>query len=242
MIEYLRTRHRDLLDLLENPTERERGFVFFFLNPRNYLFLRSRPWLLRHSYYGIDGLLARALVGRLVLGKPIRRQAFDFTSLAAPVLAHCADRGLRVFFAGGREAEVREFAGIVARMFPTLRVAGWCDGFREEEELAEVIIRAEPDIVVLGLGNLKQETAAAGLYLRRPGCYVTCGAFISQTARAGGKYYPEFVNQYELKWLYRALKEGRVRKRILIHYPMFVGQFFLDLVGWRLTRRNAERW
>src|SRR3974390_2469608 len=72
-------------------------------------------------------------------------------------------RGWRHFFYGGKDGVAECMAKNLCEMFPGLVVAGtYCPPFRElsieeDEAVVQMINAAEPDIVWVGLGLLKQE-------------------------------------------------------------------------------------
>ena len=67
------------------------------------------------------------------------------------------------------------------------------------------------------------------------GAGYTCGGFIHQTA-ANIKYYPEFFNTYNLRWLYRMIDEPKLIKRYLILYPKSTFLFFFDFIIYKFLK------
>jgi len=195
-----------------------------FLNPFSYLLLRGRPDLLdaiRH--WAIDGKSLQVLLAR-AWGADIRRASFDYTSLADPVFGGLARRGGSLFVLGSDAGSIERFVQHLRDGYPSLRIAGYRNGFfaGDDERRAEArrIVALGPDFVLVGMGAVRQEEFVRMLFEEGfQGAAATCGGFIHQTARSGARYYPAWVDRFNLRFAYRMFDEPALVRRYAIDYP-----------------------
>lgn len=227
--DYLLTRHVNVSERIN--TVGLAPCCILYINPLNYPLFRDGSLELADTYFVLDGIFMTKLLGLLLHGdtRYFPRQSFDMTSLAPEVLAYCEQRGLSIFFAGGSELEIDRFTTFINGRYPRLKILGTSHGYRPDCEIISLISKLEPDVVLLGLGNGKQEQVAVEAIRRHPAVYFSCGAFISQTSNsADGIFYPDTINRFHLRWLYRFFREPRVLKRVAVHYPLTALRMFSD--------------
>ena len=93
-----------------------------------------------------------------------------------------------------------------------------------------------PDIVICGMGTPLQEHFLADLQkLGWGGIGYTCGGFLHQTAR-DIQYYPEWIDKYNIRWIYRIYDEPKLFKRYFWEYPKFFVYFIYDFYQYRKNR------
>lgn len=238
--EEIKKKHVDVAsDILEGSPSL--GYVIY-INPYNYLFLRKNGDIIANSVgVRFDGVFMRWFMNRFVLkSRSAERQSFDMTSLAPAILNYCSDNNKRVFFAGGEQEDIVKFIDTVEKMFPGLNIVGSCSGYLKEDEIIDFIDESNPEVIVLGLGNIKQESVAYRLYKNNKEKLIfTCGAFITQTANTiDGKYYPKWIDKLNLRWAYRILKEKDIFLRVIKYYPIFIILFFKDLISHSALKKN----
>ncbi|MEM5512861.1 WecB/TagA/CpsF family glycosyltransferase [Pseudoalteromonas sp. AS84] len=229
IIEFLKTRYVDVKALAKVNDFKPGAYIY--VNPFNYMYLRNAPDITEVAYYRSDGIYLISIF-KAFLPRTINfyRQSFDMTSLAPVIFDYAQRENKSVYIAGGKPGDAEKFCRLIDSRFPNINWAGHCDGYISEDEVIGNVTAANSDIVILGLGNLKQERVAAHLAKSRLGLYFTCGAFISQTAgSSNGDYYPKWVNKYNLRWLYRFFTESHVIKRVIKFYPKFLFVFMKDL-------------
>ncbi len=217
--------------------EKPRKGLFIYLNPFNYFYFRTTPEILNVAKYRMDGFFVNSFV-TLVCGlKEVSiRQSFDMTSLAPKIFDYCINNKLPIFFAGGKDGDVEMFVQKILAIYPDLNVVGYCSGYHPDEVIISKIKASKSRVVVLGLGNIKQERTGLKLIKDYEALVFTCGAFISQTANSSaneGAYYPAWINKYQLRWLYRFYKEPHVIKRVAIYYPKFLFKFIIDWLAFK---------
>jgi N-acetylglucosaminyldiphosphoundecaprenol N-acetyl-beta-D-mannosaminyltransferase len=151
-------------------------------------------------------------------------QSFDFSSHASSVFSKINNKGLRLAIFGGTEDEVQVFARKIELMYPDINICAVGHGYKSDQEyLLDVDLR-EPDVVLLSLGNIKQERLGVEILRRRAGKIhiFCCGAFVHQEGRAvAGDYYPRLLSHLRLRFLYRFIKEPHTLKRVIRYYPLF---------------------
>ena len=82
------------------------------------------------------------------------------------------------------------------------------------DDEAKKIVSLHPDILIIGMGIIKQEQFLSKVRdAGYQGIGFTCGGFIHQTAQDKAGYYPNWVDKYGLRFIYRMYKEPHTRKR-----------------------------
>ena len=190
-----------------------------------------------------DGNLLAATASRL-RGRTIVRQSFDGNSLAPQVLSFCQRNALRIALVGGVEGVAAAAASLFRREFGVDVVFSRSGFFASEEQRHQcfkALREQKVDVVICGMGAPHQdwfllELKASGWN----GLGFTCGGYLDQALASGVKYYPEWVNRFNLRAPYRLLREPRrLWRRYLIEYqPFLLADVRLRL---RTVRSRQER-
>ena len=157
------------------------------------------------------------------------------------MLAFCeraAHKGYRHFFYGGAEGVPDALAEKLRTTFPGLQVAGTISPpFRalapdENRELVDLINRARPDVLWVGLSTPKQERwmhANRGA-LRVPAVVGVGAAFDLNSGRA--KQAPVWMRENGLEWSFRLMQEPRrLWRRYLVYGSEFALLAVLEKLG-----------
>ena len=149
-------------------------------------------------------------------------------------------KGYKYFFFGDTEDTLEQLSNKLRSEFPGLQIAG-CHSppFRswtsdEDEAMVDMINRAGPDVLWVGLGMPRQEQwiFSHREALRVP-VVVGAGAafkFLGGTVSRA----PALVCNLGFEWLWRLLQEPqRVWRRVFIDAPKFIALVFLQLTGIR---------
>jgi N-acetylglucosaminyldiphosphoundecaprenol N-acetyl-beta-D-mannosaminyltransferase len=145
------------------------------------------------------------------------------SSLVHTLSAAAARDGQSVFLLGGAPGVARRAADALQARWPGLRIAGVSAppvGFDScEEQIREVIdevVRARPNLVLIGMGFPKQEHMIRRLRAVMPSAwYVGCGAGIPMAA-GDSKRAPRAMQDLGLEWLHRlAMEPRRLARRYL---------------------------
>jgi exopolysaccharide biosynthesis WecB/TagA/CpsF family protein len=167
------------------------------------------------------------MIAARILGKPFP-QDLNGNFFAPLLLQRAAERGWPVFFFGARPGIAQRAADDLKRTLPRLQVAGVRDGYTAasgDEEVVEAIRGSGAGVVMVGLGNPRQEVWLTR-HLAETGARVGIGvgAFFDFQARAIPRA-PGWMNRWGLEWLYRLAQEPRrMWRRYLIGNPVFLGR------------------
>jgi N-acetylglucosaminyldiphosphoundecaprenol N-acetyl-beta-D-mannosaminyltransferase len=217
-----------------------------FLNPYSYLIARKNlDCFEQFSHIFIDGILLLRFM-KLAGFAVGERTSFDYTSIANAVFQSALSNKQSIFVVGSTDNHIKRFICHVNQKYPQLIVAGCHSGFFDGEDGRRLVIRnianINPDIVLCGMGTPLQEYFLLDLAREGwSGIGYTCGGFIHQTATAGGHYYPDWINRYNLRSPYRAYTEPKLLKRYLLDYPLFLVLFLVDYITY-LHQKCASRW
>lgn len=215
-----------------------KGYDYTFLNPVSYLQARQNQDL----YSNFDGFFADGSIlvffTALFYNKKVKRRSFDMTSIAPPLFDFVCKNNKSIYFLGSKEEELNKTITIFRDRYPDMKIAGFRNGYfsseAEKENTIKDILKVSPDFLVVGMGAIYQEK-----FLNKvrksgfKGIGFTCGGFIHQTSLDKLNYYPNWVNKYNLRFLFRMHKEKHTRSRYLysaLVFPfLFIwDRFFLD--------------
>jgi N-acetylglucosaminyldiphosphoundecaprenol N-acetyl-beta-D-mannosaminyltransferase len=202
------------------------GCVCTFLNPVSYLeAVKEEELFGKFDLIFADGSIMVWFI-HLLYGKKIKRRSFDMTSMAKEVFQYASNEKKTVYFVGASEANLKIAIDKIKKDFPFLEIVGSRNGFFSSKDDLKLeidnIIEKSPDLLIVGMGVIKQEkfllqVKDAGF----SGCGFTCGGFLHQYAMRGKKYYPDWINKYNLRFLYRMCKEPYTIRRYAKAFFMF---------------------
>ncbi len=183
-----------------------------------------------------DGI-GMEIAGRLTNGKKRFKadlNGSDFT----PYFLSQLPSDTRVFLLGGVKRSVAGAAKVIAETCD-VKIVGAHDGYSfwdRQEDVIEEINAARPDVLLVALGNPKQELWIAKHRSRLP-CKVCIGVgnlfnFLSgETPRA-----PLWMRRMRIEWLHRLMQEPfRLGKR----YTIDIVEFFSTVILWAAARRTG---
>jgi len=155
------------------------------------------------------------------------RISFDMTSLADAFFKRALAENATLVLVGGKPGVGEAVGAKLVKYYPGIRVVGALDGYSPVETGIERIMMLKPDVVVVGMGVPKQESFLQALRdAGYNGFAITCGGFFDQyLASCGNRYYPEWIDRLNLRFLYRLCKEPRrLWRRYLIDYRVFLAR------------------
>lgn len=204
-----------------------------FLNPYYIECLKNRTDLYsKFDYICSDGFLPIWLNKFFCKQSRSFRISFDMTSLAKIVFDNIGQH--RVYFIGSKQADMDSFINIISSSYPKMKICGYHHGYikGQYDDIIIQILKSEPSVVIIGMGAPMQDEFAVLLNERGfRGTIYTCGGFFHQTTN-NLNYYPNFINKFNLRWIYRMFKEPYVIKRVLFYYPIFIfhySKFLLNM-------------
>lgn len=196
------------------------GMVYSFLNPVSYLdALKHKELFNKMDGLFADGSLLVAAI-KLLYGVKVSRCSFDMTSLAPKLLSYAAVSGKSVYIVASKQEQVERAVEIFQERYQNINIIGYRNGFfaddTEKDREALYISKLNPDFLIVGMGAIMQEK-----FLLRvkesgyQGIGFTCGGFIHQTSKNEIDYYPEWIDRWNLRFLYRMWREPHTRKRYM---------------------------
>lgn len=157
------------------------------------------------------------------LGTPLKEKVSG-SDLFPELCAQIATKGYKVFFLGGRDGAALKAKEVLTTKHPELNVVGtYCPPFGfendaiENQKIIELLKKAKPDILFVGLGAPKQEKWVAK-YRKEYHIPVSIGIGVSFEFVANMvKRAPKFMQKIGLEWFWRLISEPkRLWKRYLL--------------------------
>jgi alpha-1,3-mannosyltransferase len=174
----------------------------------------------------------------LLFGKPFP-QNLNGTDFVPFYLARTRHR-FRIFLLGGHPGIAERASAHFTRQYRQHQIAGWQHGYfggEDEAKIVAAIQRAKADVVLVALGNPRQElwlTRNLGATGARLGFAV--GGLFDFVAEKSHRA-PKWIRSARLEWAFRLLQEPvRLSRRYLVGNPLFV----LRIMGQRFFRPQAR--
>ena len=233
-VDIARQDHDEALTAIEALFAREDPSLIAYANAHTLNLAWQEP-----TYQGI--LRGAALVLNdgigVQLAARMRRLAFpanlNGSDLNPRILRLAASRGWRVFLLGGAEGVAKEAADRLAEGIEGLTIVGTHHGyFTDDEDAVRSVRAAEPDLVMVAMGNPKQEMWLHR-HLAMTGAKVGMGvgAFFDFTA-GRQRRAPAWMNKWGLEWAHRLfLEPKRMWRRYVVGNPVFL---------WRAWRARGD--
>lgn len=159
-----------------------------------------------------------------------------------PKFLATSERGLRIYLLGAKPDVVERVAAKIETLYPRHRVVGFHHGYFSESEEAEIVAEIAdhaPDVLLVAMGNPRQElfmdTHRKALNSK---LVVGVGAlfdFLSETVPRA----PEWVRRARMEWLFRLSREPR---RLARRYTLGAFAFALAMVYFQLQNAPGLQW
>lgn len=134
---------------------------------------------------------------------------------------------LRIFLLGARPEVVERAAALIGERWPRHSVVGHHHGFLQESDetqLADTIARCRPDVILVGMGNPRQEGWIAEHVPALCPCGMAVGAwfdFLTDTVPRA----PGWLRRARLEWLFRlGIEPRRLAGRYLVGNLVFLAR------------------
>ncbi len=184
---------------------------------------KLRSFILVNDGIGVD-VASLLLYGRRF---PENLNGTDF----APFFLDATRHPLRIFLLGARDDVIGRAAARLAERWPRHHVVGFASGYFTPGEEADLLARirdASPDLVLVGMGNPRQEEWIADRLKDVPCSAFAVGAWFDfltgEVSRA-----PDWVRTIRCEWIYRlALEPGRLWRRYIVGNPLFLSRVMLQ--------------
>jgi exopolysaccharide biosynthesis WecB/TagA/CpsF family protein len=156
-----------------------------------------------------------------------------------PALLMSLDRPVSVFLVGSGPGVAEQAAKVLKNRFRHVSIAGWHHGYfsaSESGEIADRIREARTDLVLVGMGNPRQEMWAVEMAARSGAVMVCVGAFLD-FASGRIRRAPRLVRAVRCEWLYRLAREpGRLAQR----YIGGAAPFIWAILAERISLRHSD--
>ena len=176
------------------------------------------------------------LARRVLYGQPFSENlnGTDFVSAYLDGTAY----DLRVFLLGAHIDVIDRTARIFAERWPRHSVVGFHHGFTQEADagaLRGMIAATRPDLILVGMGNPRQEKWIAEHVPGLCGCAMAVGAWFDFIAEAVPRA-PSIIRRAHLEWVFRlCIEPRRLARRYLVGNVVFLARLGLTrLRGGRL--------
>ena len=224
--------------IIDHALKRSRPEYVVTPNAHHIVLLQKDPFFLRIYQNALlivpDGV--SLLKASDFLNTPFRERV-NGTDLFERLCEAAKDRGLKVFFLGGRPGAVEKCKQVLLKRYPNLEIAGvFCPSYnidkdkQESLRIREYIKKAQPHILFVGLGTPKQEKWIYKNYqdLEVP---ISIGIGISfELVSDMIKRAPVWAQRASLEWFFRLMAEPQ---RLLLRYMEVVpGFIWLVLCQW----------
>jgi N-acetylglucosaminyldiphosphoundecaprenol N-acetyl-beta-D-mannosaminyltransferase len=151
-----------------------------------------------------------------------------------------AKKEYRIFFLGAKEEIVRKVVEKYTLQYGNQIIAGYRNGYflkEEEEEVAQQIYNARPDILFVAITSPKKEIFLNKYktHIQAPFIMGVGGSFDVVSGLV--KRAPKWMQDAGLEWFYRVLQEpGRMWKRYLITNSQFILMVLIS--KWKLITNS----
>lgn len=174
-----------------------------------------------------------------MLGEPLPERVAGI-DIMFELLREANDKHYSIYFLGAKPKVLQEVITIIRRDYPRIRVAGYRDGyFNEDQErsVAENIRHSQADILFVAISPPKKE-----IFLRKwrefmdvPICHGVGGSF--DVLAGVTKRAPLWMRKCSLEWLYRLIQEPRrMWRRYLITNTIFIRLSFAAILRARFGK------
>lgn len=147
---------------------------------------------------------------------------------------------LRIYLLGAAEEQVQAAKAHITATYPHHMVVGVRNGYfdlKDAEEICEKVKAASPDLLLVGMGNPRQEHFVAQ-YGDRTGATVTIGVGALFDFMSGAVIRaPKPIQNIGLEWLFRLLQEPR---RLSSRYLIGIPRFFYKIHGLKRSRKASS--
>lgn len=208
--------------------------VCIYVYPYQYLQIRkNKEFYSRADYILLDGMMLTRLFNLFKVSSN-RRMSIDFSGIADDLLTHIANNNRTLYIIGAKQEELDQFLVNIKGKYPKLNIIGSHHGYVKNnrnlyDQAIQDIVNNNPEFVLCGMGSPLQEEFLFDLKDKGwNGTGYTCGGFIFQTSLSL-IYYPEWVNTFKLRWLYRGISEPKALLKTA-RIPWFIIVLLFDLL------------
>jgi exopolysaccharide biosynthesis WecB/TagA/CpsF family protein len=177
----------------------------------------------------------------ILLNQP-RVRKITFNDVIFDLCRELANRNLSIALIGGRDAIVREASATISKAVPHLNIVLQSSGYfsaAEEESLKFELLKRKPDVILIGMGQPRQEDWAVRIRPLLPETVLCCvGGLFDYLAEPRG--WATFARRFGLEWAYRLCRyPKKTARRYLVGIPTLFGYIIMEQA--RRARKFALR-
>jgi alpha-1,3-mannosyltransferase len=188
-------------------------------------------FMILNDGFGVD------LASRLLYGNPFPENlcGTDFV----PDLLSSAGSGFRIFLLGSAPGVAEKAAATLKLLHPGHMIVGTRNGYfhaDNQQAVCDQIMESRPNLLLVGMGQPRQELWAAQHFEKFEAVTMCVGAFLDFTAGTITRA-PRWVRAARFEWAYRlALEPRRLAQRYLIGNFEFLCRMVSDKIARSLSR------
>lgn len=222
------TTHANLVETIKSRMAAAKRTILFYANT-NFI-VKCRPLLSKMQ--NDDVIIVNGGVGMDIAAKLLYRRKFmanlngtDFT----PYFFYAnAITPLRVFLLGGKADVLDKAAYYLVHDLKQI-VVGSCDGYEDikRPELVQMINEAKPDVLLVAMGNPRQEQWILDNYQQLDVKFITGVGALFDFWAGDKPRAPAWVQELRMEWLYRlCIEPRRLIKRYTLDILVFLTHCF----------------
>lgn len=216
--------YEGIIEDLGNRIEGGKQSTIIAVNPEKVMAAQRDPQvkeLINASTYQIADGVGILLAAKLKGGQITSR--VTGVDMMSALLRFASEDGLPVYFFGAKEEVVAKAIANIQETFPTIKVAGYTNGYdKDEEELVQRIQQSGAKMIFVALGSPKQELWIQRNMPKLSNVQVFQGVGGSFDVFSGTvKRAPVAFRKLGLEWLYRLMASpSRIKRQLVL--PIFL--------------------
>jgi N-acetylglucosaminyldiphosphoundecaprenol N-acetyl-beta-D-mannosaminyltransferase len=176
----------------------------------------------------VDGVGVK--LAAILLNQPRVRKT-SFNEVIFDLCSELANRNLSIALIGGREAILRKASSTISMVAPQLNILLQSSGYlslAEEESLKVEILKRKPKVILIGMGQPRQEEWAVAIRALSPNSVVCCvGGLFDYLA--GRREVADFARRFGLEWAFRLCSSPKnTARRYLFGIPALFGYIIME--------------
>jgi exopolysaccharide biosynthesis WecB/TagA/CpsF family protein len=166
----------------------------------------------------------------ILLNQPkVRKTSFNDTIF--DLCRELADRNLSIALIGGEGAVLREASATISKVVPPLNIVLQSPGYlsqAEEESLKTELPKRKPNVILIGMGQPRQEQWAVRMRPLLPESVICCvGGLFDYVA--GPRGWADFARGFGLEWAFRLCNSPKkTAERYLFGIPALFGYIITE--------------
>jgi len=187
----------------------------------------------------VDGVGVK--LAAILLNQP-RVRKISFNEVLFDLCRELANRNLSIALIGGEETVLREASATISKVVPHLDVMLQSSGYflqAEGESLKIELLKRKPNVILIGMGQPRQEEWAVTIRSQLPESVICCvgGLFDYVTGPRG---WADFAGRFGLEWAFRLCSSPKkTARRYLFGIPALFGYIIMEQA--RLATRFVLR-